>query len=196
MGDSDTPHLIWAVCGLIIIASSLFAYQLPISKLLKMVVAWVGIFAFAFLIRPEMKVIWERVAGELTGSPRQISSGKEIRLTRLDDGHFWVRATINDQDVDFMVDSGATVTAINANTADKIGVDWVNSEQITPLSTANGKVIARRVNLSSITVDDFVIDDHAAVVAREFGDTNVVGMNFLNAFDSWNVAGDTMVLKR
>jgi aspartyl protease family protein len=198
MGDSDTPQLVAAVSGLVLIASALFAYQLPITKLLKMVLAWVAIFAFAFLVlsfRPELKMIWERLTGELTGAPRQVSSGKEIRLTRLDDGHFWVRAKVNAKEVDFMVDSGASTTAINATTADKIGVDWAKSSQIAELSTANGNVTASRVKLSSIAVDGFVIKDHSVVVAREFGDTNVVGMNFLDAFESWNVSGDTMVLK-
>jgi aspartyl protease family protein len=33
------------------------------------------------------------------------------------------------------------------------------------------------------------------VVASNFGDTNVVGMNFLDSFSSWTVEGDFMVLR-
>jgi aspartyl protease family protein len=198
MGESDAPRLIVAVAFLVLAASALVAYRLPIGKLLRMILAWVGIFAFAFLIlsfRPEMKMVWERLTGELTGAPRQVSSDKEIRLTRMDNGHFWVRAKVNGQDVNFMVDSGASTTAINAKTAESVGIDWAGSNDIAELSTANGNVTAKQVKLSSISVDGFTIKDHTAVVAEEFGETNVVGMNFLDAFESWNVSGDIMTLK-
>ena len=38
------------------------------------------------------------------------------------DGHFWVDATVNGRDVKFLVDSGATMTTIDRETAQRAGV--------------------------------------------------------------------------
>jgi aspartyl protease family protein len=197
MNSEDAPNLIWAVAALVLVMSSLLAYRLPIGQTIKMVLAWMGIFALVFLImsfRPELKLIWERVKGELTGAPRQEVEGKAIQLTRQDDGHFWVRADVNDKPVDFMVDSGATTTAINADTANQVGLDMGNASGAVELDTANGVVWAKTVTIAKISIGDFIFENHSAVVAREFGDTNVVGMNFLDSFTSWNVKGDVMTL--
>ena len=125
MSNEDTPYLIYAILLLVLMASGLIARRLPMKQYAKMIAAWVGIFAVAFVLmsfRPEMSMAWERIKGELTGAPRQSSDDQGIRLVRQDDGHFWLRAAINNQNVDFMVDSGATTTAINANTARQIGL--------------------------------------------------------------------------
>jgi aspartyl protease family protein len=198
MNGEDAPQLIWAVGALVLVMSSLLAYRLPIGQTVKMVLGWIGIFALAFLVmsfRPEMKAIWERVKGELTSAPRQVVEGKAIKLTRQDDGHFWVRAEINNKQIDFMVDSGATTTAINADTANQIGLDMGKASRAVELDTANGAVWAKVVTVPKMSVGDFIFADHSAVVAQEFGDTNVVGMNFLDTFTSWNVERDVMTLR-
>jgi aspartyl protease family protein len=198
MNGEDAPNLVWAVGALVLVVSSLMAYRLPIGQTIKMILAWIGIFALAFLImsfRPEMKAIWERVKGELTGAPRQVVEGKAIKLTRQDDGHFWVRADVNDKHIDFMVDSGATTTAINADTANQVGLDIGKASGAVELDTANGAVWAKMVTVPKMSVGDFIFANHSAVVAKEFGDTNVVGMNFLDTFTSWNVEGDVMTLR-
>jgi aspartyl protease family protein len=198
MNSEDAPQLIWAVGALVLVMSSLLAYRLPIGQTIKMVLAWIGIFALAFLIlsfRPEMKAIWERVKGELTGAPRQVVEGKAIKLTRQDDGHFWIRADVNNKQIDFMVDSGATTTAINADTAIQVGLDMGKASGAVELDTANGAVWAKTVTIPKMSVGDLIFENHSAVVAKEFGDTNVVGMNFLDSFTSWNVEGDVMTLR-
>ncbi len=198
MSGDDNVSLIYAVTCMVMVLSSLLAYRLPIAKMAKMVLAWVGLFALVFLVvsfRPEMKMIWNRVTGDVTGAPRQAMNGEAIRLTRMDNGHFWIRAKVKGQDVDFMVDSGASKTAINANTANELGLAWKDAEQQMELDTANGTITAKYINLDQMEVGSFVINDLGVTVAENFGDTNVVGMNFLDEFKSWNVEGDIMTLR-
>lgn len=198
MNGDDGARMVYAVLAMVLVLSSLLAYRLPMAKLAKMILAWLGIFALLFLVfsfRPEMKMIWNRLTGELTGAPRQTVVGEAIQLTLEDDGHFRLRATINDKPVDFMVDSGASFTAINADTADELGIDWRDEMREAELSTANGMVKAKVVSLDAIIVGDHEIADHTVVIANNFGDTNVVGMNFLKSFSSWNVEGDVMTLR-
>ena len=198
MSNEDTPYLIYAVLLLVLIASGLIARRLPMKQYAKMIAAWIGIFAVAFALmsfRPEMSMAWERIKGELTGAPRQSSDDQGIRLVRQDDGHFWLRAAINNQNVDFMVDSGATTTAINANTARQIGLKLDSSKLPIELETANGRIRVASATVPSIVVGEYQVDEHDVVISDKFGDTNVVGMNFLDSFGSWSVTGDVMQLK-
>jgi aspartyl protease family protein len=63
------------------------------------------------------------------------------------------------------------------------------------LSTANGSVEAQRGKIQSLQVGPLVAHDLPIVVAEEFGDSNVIGMNFLSKLGSWRVAGGEMVLE-
>jgi len=91
MNDGETASLIYSLLLLVLVGSALVSRSLPIGQTLKMALGWVGIFALIFLLvsfRPEMKLIWGRVTGELG-----LASGPQIRgapmtLRKREDGHF------------------------------------------------------------------------------------------------------------
>ena len=198
MEGDDNARILYALIVVGLLVASLSARRLPMTQILKMFLAWVAIFAAIFVVmsfRPEMKMIWDRVSGEITGAPRQSVDGKEIRLTRQDDGHFWLRANLDGHDADMMVDSGASISAINGNTARAAKLTLDPADQAIELNTANGVVMARTASVNRLTVGDLELKDHDVVVSDGFGDTNVVGMNFLDGFESWNVTGDVMTLR-
>lgn len=191
-----TPEAVYALIILVLIASGLIARRLPLRQYAKMIGAWTVIFALVFIgfsFRPELSMMWNRVKGELTGAPRQSMAGEKLRLVRQDDGHFWLRASVNGQSADFMVDSGASTTAISADlaAAAKVKLDGRTTE----LETANGVISAKLGDVREFRIGDLQIDDHQVVIAENFGDTNVVGMNFLDSFSSWTVKGDVMELQ-
>ncbi|HEX4874146.1 MAG TPA: TIGR02281 family clan AA aspartic protease [Sphingorhabdus sp.] len=191
-----TPEAVYAIIILVIIASGLIARRLPLRQYAKMILSWLAIFAVAFVafsFRPELSMAWNRVKGELTGAPRQSLDGDILKLVRQDDGHFWLRASVNGVSADFMVDSGASTTAIGSELAKsaKVKLDGRSTE----LETANGIILARIGEVSEFRVGDLQVDDHQVVIAENFGDTNVVGMNFLDSFSSWTVKGDIMELR-
>jgi aspartyl protease family protein len=121
----DGPSLIWGVVCILLLVSSLAARRLPLGYVAKAGLAWIAIFAALFAIfsfRFEFIGIWERVKADISGTAGQSISGEAIQLRRQDDGHYWLLVDINGKPVRFMVDSGATMTAINANTAREVGV--------------------------------------------------------------------------
>ncbi len=197
MNMQDGPSLIWSLVALMMVASSLAARRLPLGQSLKMAMAWVGIFAFLFIIfsfRPEIKAVWQRVKSDIGGTSNQMAVGKAVVITRGDDGHFSVRATINGQAADFLIDSGATTTAITADTAKAANVDVDETGFPVVLDTANGQTTAKRATVKDLRIGDLKLVDHQAVVSESFGDTNVLGMNFLDSLKSWKVEGDRMTL--
>ena len=190
-----SPEAVYALLLIVLIAAGLTARRLPLRQYAKMIGAWIAIFFLIFVIfsfRPEMAMMWDRVKGELTGAPRQSMEGDKLRLVRQDDGHFWLRASINGVNADFMVDSGATVTAMGDALARQTNVQLDGRKIL--LETANGQIEARTGNIAEFRIGDFQIDDLDVVVGDNFGDVNVVGMNFLDSFSSWKVQGDVMEL--
>lgn len=190
-----SPEAVYALLLVAIIAAGLIARRLPLRQYAKMIGAWIAIFALIFVIfsfRPEMSMMWDRVKGELTGAPRQSIDGENLRLVRQDDGHFWVRASVNGVNADFMVDSGATVTAMGAALARQTKIELDGRKIV--LETANGQIEARTGSIAEFRIGELQIDDLDVVVGDNFGDVNVVGMNFLDSFSSWKVEGDVMVL--
>jgi aspartyl protease family protein len=191
----DGPSLIWGVVCIFLLVSSLAARRLPLSYIAKAALAWIAIFAALFAIfsfRFEFISIWDRVKADISGTAGQSISGKAIELRRQDDGHYWIIVDINGKPVRFMVDSGATMTAINATSAREAGVE-ANGYPII-LSTANGRVAAKRGNVQSLVVGPHRIENHPVVVSESFGDVNLLGMNFLNNMQSWRVESNKMIL--
>lgn len=197
MEDDDTARLIYGLLCIMLIVGSLGARRLPMKQYLKMFLAWVAIFAAVFAVfsfRPELSMLWNRVTGELTGAPRQTMQGEAIRLVRQDDGHFWLSAELNGHTARLMIDSGATITAINSKTARAANVALNPEMRSVQLNTANGIITARTATVETINIGGIKRTDHRVVVSDGFGDTNVAGMNFLDTFSSWTVSGDVMLL--
>lgn len=194
----DGPSLIWGVVCVVLLISSLAARRLPLGYVAKAGLAWIAIFAALFAIfsfRFEFISIWERVKTDISGAAGQSISGETIELRRRDDGHYWLQVNINGKPVRFMIDSGATITAINATTANETGVEVDANGYPIILGTANGRVAAKRGIVRSLAFGPHRIQDHQVVVSENFGDTNVLGMNFLDSMQSWRVEANIMVLQ-
>ena len=112
-----------------------------------------------------------------------------------DDGHFWAIAEINGVRRRMLIDSGATTTAISAATAKAANLDLDESPFGTVLSTANGDIAVSRSTVKKLDVGTITTSDLSVVVSPSFGDTDVLGMNFLSRLKGWRVEGDTLILE-
>ena len=131
---------------------------------------------------------------ESLGVDDQRVAGDELRVRMSGDGHFWVNATINGVPRRMLVDSGATVTAISADTARDAGVETGTGLTPVVLKTANGMAPARTGSIDELRIGNIVARDLKIVTAPGLGDIDVIGMNFLSELQSWRVEGRTLVL--
>ena len=128
------------------------------------------------------------------GLPTQQVSGRETRVPIARDGHFWVTASVNGVPQRFLVDTGATVTAIAPEVAEAARVTVQPMRQPILMRTANGTVPARLVTIGEVRIGNVVARDLDAVVAPGLQGTGVLGMNFLSRLASWRVEGRTLIL--
>ncbi len=194
----DGPSLIWGVVCIILLISSLGARRLPLGQVAKMALAWIAIFAALFAIfsfRFEFIQIWERMKADISGVSGQSVTGETIQVRRQDDGHYWLLVDVNNNPVRFMIDSGATTTAVNANTAKDTGIKVEANGYPIILSTANGRVTAQRGTVASLKIGSHELKEHQVVVSENFGDVNVLGMNFLDSMQRWKVEANVMTLE-
>lgn len=198
MTEDQNINLVFALGALVLVASALFSRRIGLGEMVRSALAWIAIFAVfivAFTYRDELTGVWYRVTDELTGASNQDVVGTTLRIRQSMDGHFWVNAKVNDTPVRFLVDSGATTTAMNLNTARETGIEINEGGFPSYVSTANGTVEVRRGRIQSLDLDLMAASDFPVIVAEEFGDTNVLGMNFLSAMKSWRVEGNEMILE-
>lgn len=98
-------------------------------------------------------------------------------------GMYLTSGSVNGYTVDFMVDTGASVIAINGETAKRLGLDYLSANQI-GVRTASGVELAYSIELESVQLGDISLENVAAVVIDgPEPQRALLGMSFLNAFD-------------
>ena len=128
------------------------------------------------------------------GLPEQQVEGGETRIAMGRDGHFWISAQVDGEPVAFMVDTGATLTAVSTSTAQRIGLEPRVGGIPIMLKTANGTIAAEIGTVNELRFGNVVARGIDTVIVPNLGDTNVIGMNLLSRLASWRVEGRTLIL--
>ena len=198
MSDGDQAlSFLYLIGVLMLVGSALLVRRIPLGQGLKMFAGWVLIFLAAFVaftLKDDFMALGRRVVADSRGEGEGVAVGRELRIRKAMDGHFWVNGEINGHKVRFLVDSGATITSISAQTARLADIP-LDGGYPTLVQTANGVVPVQRARAGRLKVGSIERRDVAVHVAESFGPTNVLGMNFLSSLSSWGVEGQWLVLK-
>lgn len=184
---------VYILMAIMLVLGALMTRREPAAKLFTMALTWVAIFAAGFVLftfRDNFGWVAQRLKAEAIGSP--VLEGVETRIPMAIDGHFWVNAEVNGEMVKFLVDSGATMTTIDRETARRAGVTVSpRADQI--VRTGNGIIRVASGRAEEIQVGGITRRDVGVQVA-EHDDLNVLGMNFLSSLSRWGVEGRWLVL--
>jgi len=128
------------------------------------------------------------------GLPQQVVEGGETRVPLAADGHYWLRATVNGVPARFLVDTGATLTAVSTETAAAAGLNPRSGAIPIRMQTANGTVTADLATIEEMRFGNVAARGLDVVIAPNIGPTNVLGMNLLSRLSSWRVEEGTLIL--
>jgi|SRR6185295_16383432 len=184
---------VYILMAMMLVLGSLMARREPMAKLITMVLAWVAIFAAGFVLftfRDDFGWVTQRLKAEALGTP--VQQGRETRIPMAIDGHFWVEARVNGEKVKFLVDSGATMTTIDRETAMRAGVP-VSAQRDQFVRTGNGIIRVSTGRAAELEVGGVTRRDVGLQIADN-DNLNVLGMNFLSSLQSWGVQGRWLVL--
>jgi len=108
-----------------------------------------------------------------------------------------IDAQVNDlEGVEFVVDTGASITVLNRELADALDIDLTESTRTRTLKTAQGTITATQVELESLRIGDAFVEDLTAVVVEGETVPNLLGRNFLNNFSvTLDPTEDVLILR-
>lgn len=197
--DADIIGYAVFVIFIIIVCMS----RLPSMKegfgVLKKVGIWLAIFGGVIIIyafKSEFQYGFEKVAASVW--PSYVSSynaERKITIARSIDGHFYVRTIVNNHDLKFMIDTGASDVAISAADAKAIGVNLATLEYSKEYSTANGITRAAPLMLDSIKIGPAVMTKVKAHINEGDLDVSLLGMSVISRFKSFKIDGDLLILE-
>jgi aspartyl protease family protein len=196
MTSNDTTNFIYGLGCLALVGSSLAARRLPLKQSAKMALAWVAIFATAFILfsfRAEFSGLWHQITADLNPASVEVKDGT-VRIGIGEDGHYHAKAQLNGHETLFLIDSGATETSLSAEAAKAAGIDVPEDGFGVAVETANGTTVARRARVARLSVGPIARTDMPVLVQPNLGDANLLGMDFLSSLKGWRVEGQTMVL--
>jgi aspartyl protease family protein len=116
-------------------------------------------------------------------APQPATSGGSRSTTLVSDraGHFQVDARIDGRNIQFIVDTGASMVALRESSAARLGFFPKASDYTVRTQTANGVGRAARFRLNRVEVNGITVYDvEAFVVPDEQLSTNLLGMTFLS----------------
>jgi len=184
---------VYLLMAIMLVLGTLMTRREPAARLLTMALAWVAIFGAGFVLftfRDNLGWVAQRLRAEAVGTP--VTEGHETRIPMAIDGHFWVAAKLNGRDVKFLVDSGATTTTVDRETAAAAGVA-ISPRRNQFVRTGNGVVRVASGRADELSVGG-ITRRNVAIEIADNDDLNVLGMNYLSSLTRWGVEGRWLVL--
>ena len=120
---------------------------------------------------------------------------KQLSVVKGAGGHYWITGSVNGQNLQFLVDTGATSVALNDGHARRLGIDYRSVGSPLQVSTASGTARGWRVTLDRVKVGELEVLGVEAVVLEGSSPTEaLLGMSFLSRV-GWKVEQDMLVLE-
>ncbi|MER9329062.1 TIGR02281 family clan AA aspartic protease [Mesorhizobium sp. M0152] len=124
-----------------------------------------------------------------------LAAGRKVIVAADARGHFTSAFKLNGRQIDGMIDTGATLVAINMSTARRAGLSLNPSDFNHEVSTANGTIKAAVVMIDRLQIGSITVDDVQAMVLNDKAlRTNLIGMSFLKRLDKYQAESGTLLL--
>ncbi|MCT8159848.1 TIGR02281 family clan AA aspartic protease [Pseudoruegeria sp. SHC-113] len=162
------------------------------GKVLQQALVWVLIFVGAIAAVG----LWGDIRREVMPQQSFIEGSGEITLPRAPDGHFYAALDVNGQAIRFVVDTGATNVVLNQRDAARVGLDPEALAYVNAANTANGIVRTARVTLDDVLFGDIPDQNVTAYVNQGEMSQSLLGMSYLQRFETIQITGDELRLIR
>ncbi|QDM18870.1 TIGR02281 family clan AA aspartic protease [Tardiphaga sp. vice352] len=150
-------------------------------------------------VADRMTTVTPAMAKSTLSAARQDSppTGRSLSLSSDPRGHFQAEGRIEGQRIGFMVDTGASVIALNEKSAARFGLRPSRADYNANVTTANGTIKAARTRLAMVEIGGLVVRDvEAMVLPDEALSENLLGLSFLSRLKRFEYANGRMVLEQ
>ncbi|MEL6313170.1 MAG: TIGR02281 family clan AA aspartic protease [Pseudomonadota bacterium] len=193
MDDFDFARLTYlVVLGSAVVFWFFAVNRGSMNKVLQQAMIW----GFLFIGVIAAYGLWDDV--RRSSVPQQMVSieGGQIELPLSSDGHYYLTADVNGAFIDFVVDTGATDIVLSEADARRAGFTPSELDYIGRAQTANGEVRIAPVRIDRFAVGGIEDVGVRAVVNEGDLDGSLLGMSYLQRFNSVEISGGRLVLTR
>ena len=133
-----------------------------------------------------------------TTAPAAAQAGsRSLGIPRDGRGHFLAEGRIEGQRIGFMIDTGASVVALNETSAARFGLRPSRGDYNATVTTANGTVKAARARLAMVDIGGLIVRDVDAMVLPDQAlSENLLGLSFLSKLKRFEYANGQLVLEQ
>jgi len=122
--------------------------------------------------------------GQIRSTFADRPESRTLKLAPGNNGHYFVDGTINGNPVPFMVDTGASVVAINRHLARRIGLLYRTDGEQGAIETASGIVPAYYLKFDRVKIRSLELRNvDGVVVDGDYPKVALLGQSFLNRFN-------------
>lgn len=191
--DWDYARLIYlSILGVAVVSWFLVQNRQSLGKTAQMAMVW----GLIFLGVIAAVGLWDDIRQTVRPRQSELSAQGQISVPRSTDGHYYLTLTINDQPVDFMIDTGATDIVLNQSDAANIGLNIDNLTYFGRAMTANGEVRTAPVTLGTVALGPIIDRDITAWVNQGELEQSLLGMAYLQRWSRIEISNGAMVLTR
>ena len=201
----DSEHnrmsLVYYLCWLVVAGGAIFAtFRNNWAEAARSAVIWIVIalaLVAGYSVKDDLREFGQGTLAALVPGMAISGNAGEARLRRTRDGHFYVRARVDGEDIRFVVDTGASMVVLSAEDAARLGLKQSALDYNLPVQTANGGTMAAPIRLHEIIIGEMAITNIRAAVMRPGQlETSLLGMSYLNKLSAFSFEGDTLILRR
>jgi len=166
-------------------------------QIFKYLLIWAAIFLIsivAYSYRSHIVDIKNHVMAELIPERGAQKTSNSMRFNISSDGHFYIRATVNNTPIRFLVDTGASQIVLTPKDAGRLGFSPDNLVFNQVFQTANGTVRGSSIKLNVFSIGDYNLMNLPASVNEVSMGSSLIGMTFFNRLESYEFKGDVLTL--
>ena len=119
----------------------------------------------------------------------------DIIINIKQDGHFYATVLVNNVEIEFLIDTGATHIVLSKEDAKKLDYDLSKLIFWSKSNTANGIVETAPIRLQSIKLGQFSDTNVLAYINQGSMKQSLLGMSFLKNFSSVEFRNEALILR-
>ena len=197
METLNFSYLIYLIIILIVLLGTfLLSNKKNLNKNIQNLAIW-GLIFFALLVTyylwNELKFSMEKERYNYV-----IENDNSILINKSYDGHFYLPLSINNKEIIFLVDTGATKSLLSKSDYKLLKNNEINFTAEKIIETANGKIIALETTFDKVKLFNNILGDVTFLVVRndfEGPDISLLGLDLLDNKFNYQITNNYLKLQ-
>jgi aspartyl protease family protein len=160
---------------------------------------WAGLglsCVIAYAYQSEISAIGKRTLAVLRPGRGETEAEGSVSFFAARDHHFWIDALVDDKNVRFLLDTGASVIMLTKADAARLGFNADTLVFNRAFETANGATHGAPVTLNELRIGPIVFRDVTAWVNQGALTQSLLGMGFLSRLNEVVMTPDRLTIRR